>query len=299
MKKFRLLSAFLVILSAVSFTACSDEDPEMMENGNGGPGGPGVFKVNFDERQYIVNGDEVSAAVSGTNGVTISASNEDTAESFTISFIGNRVVDENTQGGGYAATVTYVGPSGIYTNVDPVTGRSSGRVRITNITTANKTISGQFSFMAWNTNGESKSFYNGRFENITYTGTLPEPGKESFKAKVNSAETTFVDITSPNVNGVRTLTGTIAANSIIQLIYSAGTEISVGTFPLVDSPTEGIVATYTNVATATTYVSTSGTVKILEVGGGWVRGTFNFEGTNSGNGTTVQITEGEFDMKLD
>lgn len=298
MKKFRLLSAFLVILSAISFTACSDEDPEMLENGGGDLTGPGTFRANFDERQYIVNGEEVTANVVGTSGVTITATDEETGESITLSFVGNKINDKEEDTGYSITAATYVGADGVYTNANPATGAKNGKVKLSAIDVANKTISGFFSFMCWNAAGQSKSIFNGRFETIVYTGTLPAPGVEYFRAKVNGTLTEFSDITAPNTNGVRSLRGSIPANSIVQFLYATGVEPAVGVFPLAENPADGIVGTYTAIGTATDYVSTSGSLRINEKIGGWVEGTFSFTGTAS-NGQLIEITEGEFYIKLD
>ncbi len=52
MKRFKIVSAFLMLFAAAGFVSCSDEDPSLL------PGGPGFgdtstfFRVNYLEDQY-------------------------------------------------------------------------------------------------------------------------------------------------------------------------------------------------------------------------------------------------------
>jgi hypothetical protein len=288
-----------VVLSALSFTACSDEDPEMMDNGNGGPGGSGVFKVNFDERQYIVNnGDEgqvVNAAVTG-NVISINATDTDTQESFSITFTGNRKGTYN------ATSVTYTGPDGVYTNIHPTTGVPSGIIKLENVSTASHTISGFFSFIGYKANGERMPFFNGIFENIIYTGSLPEPlpetpvGDAYFRAKVAGVQTDFPVIMSQSVGGNYMFSATNAGVSSVMQLIMPTTANNVGTFPIVDSPFDGITVVYTAGMT-TSYAATEGSITLEAAPAGWIKGKFNFIGVTIDD-VSIEITDGEFLMEL-
>lgn len=298
MKKLRLLSVCLTIFAVIGLTGCSEEDPSMMEGGPGPDTNTGSFRVHYNEGAQFV-ADEASAnAMSGM--ITITGSIEETGEVITMSLRGN------TKGLYRNVNFTYVGGAGDYTNVDPDNGVKSGIIEIKDVNTANKTISGQFSFLGYSDADETMPFYNGTFTNITYTGELPDPAPEQptpapaeqvMKAKVNGTLVDFPSIQYLITGGGTTISGT-SAEPISYIQISLGQDIVVGTYDLADV-TDNVTVIYVKYVEGmpVTYTPFEGTLNISSVNDSWVTGTFSFKRENSPE-DRIDITEGSFNVDL-
>jgi|SRR5690606_35923805 len=194
MKRFRLFSVFLVLISAVSFTACDTEpvDPVLIDNpqnpedpNNPGPGdGDAVFTVDFNGETFTATSTQASV---GNGLIVIGGFRGANGESVSLAIDGTSV-------GTYNDALMSYDPGNsteyAYVNFDLEEG-TSGSVNITSINTQNQTISGTFSFTGWWSNDEDEidpiEFTNGVFENIPYTGdpgTNPI-GEDEFVATVD------------------------------------------------------------------------------------------------------------------
>ena len=304
MKKFRLLSAFLMLVTLTGLISCSEEDTQLL---NGGQDTDGSVQLNIN---YTIPGGEaqvfsatsVSADANGTT-VTITAENEDTGESLVMSFAGNKISAPNAKA--YPASVTYVdGAGNEYTALSPISDKDTGGVKLTEVNTAGKTISGVFSFIGYAADAtvieDGVPFYAGVFFNIPYTGSLPEPTptepEDTFmKATIDASDVDF-SAASTVVNGTTTTFAGVNANPIytLQLVFADNTAIAAGTFEIdvVDGPVSAQVTIGTS-----SYVGVSGSVIINSVTEGIVTGTFTFTGEN-GEGQ-VEVTAGSFKLPLE
>jgi hypothetical protein len=300
MKKFRILSALLVLFSAISFTSCDTEPVDPVLNDNNGDTGPAVFTVDFSGETYTATStiaviDEGLIAISGLRGTSGEAVSIAVAGT-TAGTYDNAIMSYSTGG-----TAEYD-----YVNFNPELEENpdnTGSVVITSINTANHTISGTFSFTAWygdpDANLPTIAFTNGTFTNIPYTGggSNPNPeGDEYFKAKIDGTQTNFGTIMTLSSGGHMTLGGTnMSTFSSIQLLVSE--DITPGTYDIMNNPFSGPTAIYSSNGTES-FSSTDGTLTIISVSGGWIKGTFSFTATDMDGENPVEVTNGEFNIEL-
>jgi hypothetical protein len=191
-----------------------------------------------------------------------------------------------------------------YVNVRP-DGNTTGSIVITAVDLSNRTISGHFSFVGYNTEDDTDAipFFSGSFTNVVYTGAaLPQPvpvvpeqpDTQFMKAKINGGE--FINY------------GLLAAQPASgNLILSGGTQdpntnlsitvpetIAPGTYPFASAPAAG--AAYGMYNNGTSFVSQTGTINITTNSDGVIQGTFSF--TATAGTETVEVTEGSFFLEI-
>ena len=211
MKNKSTLAAFLLFV-LINFIACTSEpvDSSLLSNNTNTttPTAPASFKVDFNGQTYVATG---TLAYVTANQIQIVGIRGFLGENFGFILNGNTVGNYpgNTNILAYQTSSTaqndYV--SAIIGNPNQT---SNGSVTITSINTANKTISGTFSFIGyWSdssvTNILPIPFTNGVFTNLPYSTVSPT--NDTFYAKVDGNE--FVD-TTINVGSV-----SIGASSFI------------------------------------------------------------------------------------
>lgn len=301
MKKFKRLSVLSVLMSVLAFISCDTEpvDPVLLDNIGQEPGaGPAVFKVDFSGSTYVATASAASAAngaiaitgLKGTNGESVSI----TVPGTTVRSYSDAIMIYTTGG-----TSEF-----FYTNVNPANGNSSGNVSITSINTANKTISGTFSFVGYWADEEANlpniPFTNGTFQNIPYTGDLggnTPQGDVFFKAKVGGTLTTFSTIMPQiatdylQINAINGVGGT----NVETIGLTMPKNISAGTHPVADFPDDGVVANYSKGMDG--YIAEEGVITITSNSDGWIKGTFFFSGSNFDGEPGPVITEGSFSVK--
>ena len=296
MKKLSFLSAFIVLFAAIGFTSCDSEpvDPLLIGNQPTEPTGPAIFKVDFsgetftaDQVQAVMaDGMIVIGGVQGNEQVSIAI-----PATTTGTYSGDQVLMA------YHPTLT---PEYQYWNVDDELN-STGSVTITSINTTNHTISGTFNFVGHWSNSEenhpSIAFTNGSFQNIPYTGNIVNPTDDEYvKAKVNGVQKNYSIIASLEAGNNVSFSGNIVSPaSSVQVLVP--TNVTPGTYAFVDAPMAVPSATYSDDSNEWGYDAVSGSVTIISNSGGWLKGTFQFTG-DDGEGNTVQITEGEFNIEL-
>jgi hypothetical protein len=298
MKKLRVLSAFMVLFTAIGFVSCDSEpvDPLLLDNEGEQPTGPAIFKVDFSGSTFTattaqaVVGDGVIAimGIRGTNGESVSLA---LPGSTTGTYSGDEVLMVYSP----TAASEYQ-----FANIDNELA-SNGSVVITSINTTNHTISGTFSFTGhWSdteANLPSIAFTNGSFQNIPYTGTIIDPNDEEYmRALVDGVEKEYGIIASLAAGENVSFSGTIVSPmSSMQIMVPAN--ITPGTYPLGGGPFEGPVAIYHNNPEGFPYNATSGSITIISNSGGWIEGEFEFTGTDADD-NTVEVTDGEFNIEL-
>lgn len=307
MKRFRLFSAFLVLFSAISFTACDTEpvDPELVNNPQnpGNPNNPGggeaVFKVDFSGQTYTATSTQ---AVIGNGLITIGGFRGTNGESVAFVLDGTTVgtYDEEaliSYDPGNASEFTY-------SNFNISTGETSGSVIVTSIDTESHTISGTFSFTGWWGDEEAGVapivFTNGVFEDIPYTGgpgTNPI-GEDEFVATVdgtfiNYANDLIVAVSGEGNNEVMSLN---AVHDTHKIILHLKTNSAAGTYNLTSDMLAWPKARYYDEATDTEYNISEGQIIITSNNGTSMVGTFSFPVINDAGETIHTVSGGGFDV---
>jgi hypothetical protein len=177
----------------------------------------------------------------------------------------------------------------------------NGNVRITNIDTAKKTVSGTFQFIAYREmDGLQRNITEGVFTDIPYnrgTGIPPASTKDTFTVKIDDALFTPYSITGLQVALTNSITVQASTQGLAKTVgLSFPTDIVAGNYTLdVFGATHS--ALYLNGATS--LASLSGTLQILEhnKASKRVRGNFAFKAeAMGGNATPAELTEGYFSV---
>lgn len=303
MKKFRILSALLVLVTAIGFTSCDSESPTL--GNNTGPGAdPNAPSLVVATGLGNFEAEDITAVIS--NGAIVvtgsqTPGNGGNAITMTLNKTRLRLNREYNN-----VALSYVTPTKEYTSVNNSTGEVSGTIIITSLDVASKKMSGNFSFRGWDTDnlqGDPVVFYNGKFTNVPYTGTdTPEilpavaDADEFIKAKAGTAAlTTFTnfntDITSSQT---LVLNGATDATQPVSIMLEFPLNVSQGEYPI--SQSSMVKATYTNDA-GVVFTATEGTLIVESNDEGLMKATFNFIGENTEAGATIQITEGDINIE--
>lgn len=306
MKKFRVIQAILVLFSAIAVTSCGDEPT--LDPLNGGFSDTNL-SVAFDNRMFVT--DNVTANVAG-GAVTFTATGEaGEVLTMTVNETQFRLSDPTPPQRitGYEnVSMTYIDGTGgdEYVNVSD-DGSTSGTITITALDIANRTISGNFSFMGYNPDDPDAApvaFYTGVFSNVPYTGAnLPAalpvmgstpPAQDFMKAKIDGVMVDFGMLSAMPASGDIVLSGgTVTPLTSLSLTVEEG--IVPGDYPFATSPVDGAYGVYN--AGSTPHVSEDGTLTITSNTGGVIKGKFAFSAV-TGEGATVEVTEGEFSFDL-
>lgn len=295
MKKLRFLSVFAIIAAFSTLTSCSDDQAELLE---GGQGGNGTVQFNVN---YTVPGDSTKifsatyvTATANNADITINAENEDTGETMTLSFTGNKI-QTGTQAA-YVATVTYTDADGnSYTSFSPYQNTQTGAAKLNLIDTGAKTIGGVFSFIGFDGTetapADGTPFYSGVFINIPYTGNLPEP--TFMKATIDSTAVDFETVsTITTLDTITTYRGSNAAPKYsIDMKFIDNADVVQGATVNLSEKLQVEVR-----VNDTLYTAKAGSVKFNTVTDVIVTGTFLFTASTADNTKTVQVTAGDFKM---
>lgn len=313
MNKQNISSVLVLILSIFFFASCDNEplDPVLASqlsnptngggNGSGGTGTTGLFAVDFGGQTWVATSTE---AIMYSSAIHIGGLKASNGQTFAFALNGNTVgtydsasnliaYDPNNNSNGY-----------VYWAVNPSSSSvSSGSVKITNIDTVNKTISGTFSFTGyWSDSAVSNvapiSFTNGVFTNIPYT-TGTNVSTDSFYAKVDGTEFVEdqIDVTEVLASGYPdsySIVGAKADGQNIGLRFSK--TLGVGTYNFSGPFNQDLASTC--VFNSLLYTSDTGTLTIVEKTATRIKGTFSLVVNNFTTSQNKSITQGAFDVEL-
>jgi hypothetical protein len=308
MKRLRILSAFMVLFTAIGFMSCDVEplDPALLDNLPVAPVGPASFKVDFSGSTHTAIAQQ---AMITSNTIMISGVLATNGESVTILVQGTTVGTYT----GDDILITYL-PSamstGAFINENLVSEEISGTVNITGINTTTKTITGTFSFTGYYSDEEqnlpSVAFSNGVFNSVPYTGTTgpgtdPDPIDEPYFTAI--VDGTAVDYSEDTTAITSTIDGQVYTN----LIGASTTDLESitlnlhgiedpGTYDITSSFLADANASY-NSAEGESYNAESGILTIISNENGWIVGTFSFSGVNGETDEVIQVTEGKFKIE--
>lgn len=169
MKFLRFLKLYLSLVTVFSLYSCTYEPvgssvviPLVT------PIPTGSFKVDFDNNSFITTN---NTAVIKEGKITINAVKGTQLESFSVIITG-------TVTGTYLTNTNIFSYSSgldqpVFTSINPsITSSNTGHIAITTIDYVNHTLSGNFVFTGYNSNGTTilmKDFTNGVFEKIPFT----------------------------------------------------------------------------------------------------------------------------------
>jgi hypothetical protein len=305
MKHIKILSAFLMLFTAIGFTSCDTEpvDPVLLDSINNPvnpttPVGPALFKVDFSGQTFVATStlatiDQGLIAISGARGANGEEVGLAVRTRTTGTYTGDDVIMSYSPSA--ASDLTY-------NNFDFSNGQSSGTITITSINTTAHTISGNFSFTGWagdeDQNLPSIAFTNGTFENIPYNGDFtenPNPDNEYVRATVNGTAKNYGITSGIVLNESLNVGGTIADPSeSVQLVMDVNT--TQGTYPITNN-FGGYRATYQSGSTMR--IARTGTLTIISNSNGWIKGTFSFTAEDEDGGNSIEVTGGEFNVEYD
>lgn len=308
MKKSIIFKSLIVLFSIVSFVSCSIEplDPAIdldaqNPNNPNNPSGTALFSADFDGQTFVANSTQ---AVIDNGQLVIIGLRTSQGDNFSIVIddvsVGTFPSNENlisyqTQNGNYA----YLG-----TNFDDV-NENTGFITISSINTANNTISGTFSFKGYWTDTVNpiapKTFTNGIFQNIPFTGNAGTPSTDTFYAKVDGAEfvENQIDVTEVASSGFPDAISIVASKTNGErLSISIDTNTAPGTYQMTGllSTTDVVRGKY--LVNNSLHGGVSGSLTITSITATRIAGTFMFTAENIGQTSTHQITQGSFDVEL-
>ncbi|MEZ4874710.1 MAG: DUF6252 family protein [Flavobacteriaceae bacterium] len=300
MKKITLL--FLTIISII-FISCSKNNDES-NNGDSLSDGEAQLSVNGNE--FVSQNTDISAVLVNEM-MSLQFANLQSDEVVQVTFrnpaiatFDLSITGENYNAGSYV--VSNVQYSSLY-------GEGTGEIIVTSYNTANKTISGNFEFEAYNLSDESLTI-NGIFQNVNYVIETNTTLGNSLNAKIDgmpliptsvaSAEQTSQGYTYYGIVGTN-------ENSSKAIALFISSEITVGTHKLssIGYP-GGAVGQYLKgvggITPPSIYTSLDGTITITSYDPveKTMQGIFVFTaGDPFGQGTTTySISQGEFTLDL-
>ncbi len=294
MKNIKNIRSLLLVFATIFFASCENEplDPDLNLDDFNNNNPTAVFKADFSGSTW--NATDYSAVVSG-NLIQIGGAKSN-GESFgfliNASNVGTYPANENL------LAFTPAGSEFGYWSVNPDNEtENTGSITITEINTANKTISGTFSFKGYWSDMDQTSilpvqFTNGVFSNIPYVDQS-ETG-DSFYAKVDGTEFVDVDILTAEIQIESQDFISIAAQdaNLNAITVSVRSNLSTGTYNITGNVGTDLVQAIYDFDDEDN-LATSGSVTILSKTADRIKGNFSF---TTGGSTTYNVTQGTFDV---
>ncbi|MBF0694688.1 MAG: hypothetical protein IR153_06495 [Flavobacterium sp.] len=301
----RYFSLFLLGLSSLFITSCSDVepiDPNVVINepgpNPGNPGNPvpaGIFKVDIDGVPFTTSNTMVY--ISGGSIILNAYGPQGNSFAFLL---------DGTTTGSYAANDNIVAytpagsEAGYWGNHPTDPTANTGSVIITSINTTAKTISGTFSYTGyWSDDSvpaaPQMTFTNGTFTNLPYVSQ--NPTNDTFFAKVNGTEFVDTDILGMTiaVNNIEYISVGAEDAATRAITVSVRSNLNTGIYPITgNTSTDPVQLTFALDESSSAVTASAGTITITEKTADRIKGTFT--ATVTINATAYQITEGAFDV---
>jgi Family of unknown function (DUF6252) len=301
----KLLSALLLFGTVLFFASCQEEivDPNNTNTG----AVTGNFKAKINGTQWVANSIAGASRFSGLINLTGRSSDGKLITiTLTDSGVHNYTLDDMSFNVAAYTDSTLADPSAFTTNQGVNPGEAGGTVSITSIDTANKRMSGVFSFKVFRqADSLQRTMTEGSFTNISYATSLP-PSNATDTFRVKIAGTMWVP---PTIAGVKTpaippmpaqimITGTTAtATKSVGLFMPA--DITPGSYTLDFWGLQYIGQYNPDTDPNNSQASMSGTLTIISHNTTTkrIRGTFNFHAEALLNPLiSTELTEGYFSI---
>jgi len=271
---------------------------------NNPSGNKGTLKVDFDGKTFTA--DATSATVL-SKVINISGFRGANQEAIVLTIFGSKtgayqigVTTNQVEVNGAAySTNTKSGTGDTWVGVTDFT-TSQGEVKITEIDTENKTISGTFFFTGQNQSLGSKEFTKGVFNKISYTtNALPSTGNNSFFAKVDGVE--FVEDAvqgaAVSLPGFSTIGISATKNNLQTIGLTLNSDIIEGDYTFSSfSPPIGQYNLSLTDGNVSQEAGSKLTITLHDKAKKRIVGTFNFTASPLLGGKNYEITEGSFDV---
>ena len=309
MKLYKIILPVVLLLSLTVITSCNIEpyEGDLSPTVENNPTiKQGTLKVDFDGKTFT---SDVTSATLLNDVINISGFRGTNQEAIILTVFASKTgtyqigVTKNQVEVNAAAynTNTKLGTGDTWVGVtDFIT--SQGEVKITEIDTKNKTISGTFFFTGHNQSLGTKQFTKGVFDKIPYSTTVLPPNsnsKNSFFAKVNGVE--FVEdgiqAVSLSLPGFSNISITATKNNLQTISLNLNSDIVVGdyTFSSVTPPLGQYNLSLTD-ANASQEEGSKLTITVHDRAKKRIVGTFKFTASPLFGGKSYEITEGSFDV---
>lgn len=301
MKTLRVIPIVILAIVFGVFTSCNNEpvdedlldiDPTLFSN----------FQVDFDGETY--KADAASASIKA-GLITITAfRGAGGKETFSIIVKGDKLgtYTFGREGDKVGSTAEYNQPAATGGTVKWATvneDKLQGNISIDKIDAENGTISGRFNFVGTASDGVTKEFTNGVFENLKADGTTPGdggPASNKFVAKVDGADYTVKSIEAKLLDlgiakGIQVIGNKNEDKTeSISLIFPDDVVVGKGKFTSSNTPPTAIyILGNTNYQGVGDFI-----IEIHDTTKKRLKGIFNFVGTNSDK--SKEITSGSFDV---
>lgn len=284
---FRLFT-FLLLSTTILFSACDNDDDEMMEP-------TASMTCKLDGVDWTASGAGASIMNNMINVTGISAADQVITITLTGTTVGTYSLDPNLPNA-VAYTASNDGTAIAFVSNQNISNMNYGEVVISEINMETMRLSGTFTTEVHRlSDGGDLIITEGFFNNIAFEETLPS---SAFELAATIDGTVFdASVVSGLVSsGNLTITGSDAmGQKAIGLTIPA--DITPGTYDL-GTPGLSIYGAQYNLDSNTFLSAASGTLTISEhqVADKIIKGTFSFEATDLAGPDTASITDGSFEL---
>lgn len=292
------------ILSAIIFQSCQKEIDHGQNNTNNLTGD---FRAKIEGTQWVANKGYGASRMQGL----INISGYSTDKKYVTITLSDSGVHRYTLSDATLNAAAYIDSTlpntqAFTTNQGTYPIQSGGEVNITMIDTANKKMSGTFSFKVYRmADGLQRNITEGSFTNITYTTTLPPANAtDTFRVKISGTQWNPPTIFAVKSPAIPPLPATIAvsgtdatASKVVGLIFPA--DITPGTYTLNFFGGTYIGQYNPNNNPQNSQAAVSGTLEIISHNTSTkrIRGNFNFRSEELLNPLAFTLlTEGYFSV---
>ena len=281
----------------ISLFSCQKE--LSVENGGNTPVNNAILKMKIDGVQWIADNDASGTILAGFISFGgLSKDHKELAVTLSDTTQGTYTLDQNSIDVAGLVDSTTNSSDSYTTNAGVDTSQSGGTVTVTSIDRTKKTMTGTFKFkMFRQSDSKMVNITEGSFTNLPYTSELPSANAgDTINVTIDGAAWSAMSIQAQSTSGQLVIAGAeLNATKGVGLQMASNVTPGTYTFSPTSSPT-GIY--FPN--TSTFYVSTTGTLKILENNASTkrIRGNFDFSAASTTDpNAKAALTAGYFSVK--
>jgi hypothetical protein len=291
----KLSSIFLAFGLMFCFSSCQKE---LSDGGGGGGSVSGNFKAKIDGNWWVAN--KIATANKTFGFITLNGESND-KKTLRIILLDSGTHNYTVDAASINTAIYIDSSTSTVKTFTSAQSASPGHVFITSIDTANKTMSGNFSFKVHSqSDSTEKNFTEGSFTNIPYTSNLPIGGNptDTFRVKIAGSLWTAPTVIGLSAGGQLIVTGSDPAlMKSVALAFPSTVTPGSYAFNIITGTYVGI---YTpDIDPSHIKVSTLGSLTILEHNATTkhIRGNFFFTGSDIQNPLSfILLTEGYFSI---
>jgi Family of unknown function (DUF6252) len=286
-------------ISVLVFTLFSCQKELSVENGGNTPVSNAVLKMKIDGVQWIADNGASGTILAGFISFGgLSKDHKELAVTLSDTTQGTYTLDQNSIDVAGLVDSTTNASDSYTTNAGADTAQSGGTVTVTSIDRSKKTMTGTFKFkMFRQSDSKVVSITEGSFTNLPYTSELPTASAgDTLTVTIDGSAWSAKSIQAQSTSGQLVIAGA-ETNATKGIGIQVASNITPGTYQFgpITSPTGFYFPN-----TTTFYVSTSGTLKILENNTSTkrIRGNFDFSAASTSDpNAKAALTAGYFSLK--